>query len=124
MPGRPAEAWDLDMKHLDPLFDEHMQEAFGDRRQDFTLALTNRLRKLWLLALKTRTGDDMTTADEDAFITGVYKRTYPATGPGAPSGWGAPENRDRVRPPCRGCGGSGVGDYPYECHSCGGSGNG
>jgi hypothetical protein len=112
------------MKTLDRLFEEHMQEAFGDRREEFTMQLTNRLRALWMLALKTRTGDDMTVEDEQKFITGVYGRTYPAVADGMVPKMGPSSDRNCKRPYCRGCGGTGMGDYPHVCNTCGGTGNG
>lgn len=111
------------MSDLDRLFDEHMQEAFGDRRQEFTVQLTNQLRKLWLMALQTRAGEDVTARDEEAFLTGVYGRTYPAVADGMAPKLPASSDRDTRRPMCGGCGGTGMGDYPYACNTCGGTGN-
>ena len=112
------------MKPLDQLFDDHMREVFEGRQEEFTQQLTNRLRKLWLLALETRTGDSETATEEEVSRTEVYGRTYPGKAPDTPPGWEPPKSRDCKRPFCRGCGGTGVGDYPYACHGCGGTGNG
>ena len=109
------------MKNLDHLFDEHLLEAFGERHDEFTVALKKRLRALWMLALKTRTGDDMTIGE---FLNGVYGREYPAVAKGFVPKMDAATDRDRRRPFCKGCSGTGVGDYPYPCNTCGGSGNG
>lgn len=106
------------------LFEQHMKESFGDRREDFTVNLTNHLRKLWMLGLKTPRPEDMTVREEDAFITGVKNKLYPATVGKCSPDWGASDERDRTRPPCPSCGGRGLGDYPYPCNTCGGSGNG
>jgi hypothetical protein len=106
------------------MFRRHLQEAFGDRHEEFTVQLTNRLRVLWMLALKTGTGEGITVADEEAFITGVERKTYAATVGTIPTGWGPSSDRDRSRPACGGCGGTGLGDYPFPCNSCGGTGNG
>lgn len=111
------------MNTLDQLFDQHLQEAFGDRRQEFTVQLTNHLRKLWLLGLRTRTGDDVTVDDEERFLSGVYGRTYPAVADGIVPNMGPATERDRKRPYCNWCGGTGMGDYPFACNSCGGTGN-
>lgn len=109
--------------HYEKLFQEHLQEAFGDRREDFTVMLTNQLRQLWLLGLKTRLPEDMTPRDEDEFLTGVTGKLYPETvGKWSPE-WPASSDRDRKRPACPSCGGRGLGDYPYPCTTCGGSGN-
>jgi hypothetical protein len=108
---------------LDRLFDGHLQEAFGERHEEFTVRLRDRLRALWLMALKTRTGDDLTAADEDAFLTGVRGRKYPAVKEGMVPKMGPPLERDRRRPFCNGCGGTGMGDYPFPCNTCGGTGN-
>ena len=106
------------------LFQEHLKEAFGDRKDEFTVQLTDRLRKLWMLGVKTSRPEDMTPREEDVFLTGVVKKQYPATvGKWVPE-WTASERRDRSRPPCPSCGGRGVGDYPFPCNTCGGSGNG
>ena len=112
------------MSSLDQLFDEHLKEAFGERHEEFTVVLRNRLRALWMLALKTRTGDDMTVGDVEAFLNGVYGREHPAVVDGMVPKMGPATDRDRRRPPCRGCGGTGMGDYPFPCNSCGGTGNG
>jgi hypothetical protein len=110
--------------YLDKIFEAHLEEAFGEKHKEFTVLLRNRLRKFWLLALKTRTGDDMTGHDEDAFLHGVVQKSYPATVGTMSPEWGPSSRRDTSRPACRGCGGRGLGDYPYECTVCGGSGNG
>jgi len=110
--------------YFDKTFEAHLQEAFGEKRKEFTVRLTNQLRVLWLLALKTRIGDDLTGHDEEKFLHGVVQKIYPATVGKTPPGFGSSSRRDRSRPACRGCGGTGLGDYPFECTNCGGSGNG
>jgi len=110
-------------EHYEKLFQEHLQEAFGDRREEFSAILTDHLRRLWLLGVKTRAPEDMTAREEDAFITGAEDKIYPATVGKCSPDWGASDERNRKRPPCPSCGGRGLGDYPYPCNTCGGTGN-
>lgn len=118
-------------------FEEHLHEVFGDGANRFSDTLREHLHKLWELGqekpdpghtpLHWGTENDVQMQErlEDAAVPSKGKRKlYPATIGFEPAGWGAPLDRDRTRPPCRDCGGRGLGDYPFPCHSCNGTGNG
>jgi hypothetical protein len=82
------------------LFETHLTETFGEGAAKFSEVLRGRLRKLWSLA---------------------QEKPKDST----PLSWAAPGvvSARVTHSKCTDCNGTGIGDYPWECHRCGGDGS-
>jgi hypothetical protein len=120
----------LEKARYEGLFEQHLRQVFGERHSEFSTVLRSQLRELWELARTpfiARFVKDVGMRidplhQEVADPQVVPNMQYPGTTASVSPRPASPQ-RDRRRPPCRHCGGDGMGDYPYACNHCGGTGN-
>lgn len=95
-------------------FDRDLREVFGERAAEFNETLRGLLFELWKRGQNpTRvplSRHPVEIEDNPGAIPAVTTQSFAVSRP-APKG------------DCRDCGGTGMGDYPWECHACHGTGN-